>query len=75
MFKTNSRLRSALLSFNKIPLSKCLVLIKEELDKIGDRKEYSTMPLRHLAPQTGISKSAAAQVKKLLRLGPTEQKF
>jgi hypothetical protein len=45
------------------------------LDKIGDRKEYSTMLLRHLAPHTGISKSAAAQVKTLFRLGSTERKF
>jgi hypothetical protein len=75
MFKLNHRLRSALLNFNKIPLNKCLVITDEELDKMGDRTEYSTMPLRHLAPYTGISKSAAAQVKKLLRLGSTERKF
>lgn len=75
MFKLNSRFRSALLNFNKIPLNKCPVLTEEELDKMGDRTNYSTMPLRHLAPHTGISKSAAVQAKKLLRLGPTERKF
>jgi hypothetical protein len=49
MFKLNSRFRSALLNFNKIPLNKrCLVLTEEELDKTGDRKEHLTMPLRHL---------------------------
>lgn len=72
MFNLNGRLRSALLNFNKIPLNKYLAITEEELDKIGDRKEYSTMPLRHLAPHTGISKSAAAQVKTLFRLGSTE---
>jgi len=49
--------------------------MEEEVDEVGDRKKYSTMPLRHIAPYTGISKPAAAQVKKLLRLGPTERKF
>ena len=38
--------------------------MEEELDKMGDRKEYSKMPLRHSVPETGISKSAAAQVNK-----------
>jgi hypothetical protein len=45
------------------------------MDKTGDRKEYSKQSLRHLAQDTGISKSAAVQVKKLLRLGHTEQSF
>jgi hypothetical protein len=75
MFKLNSRFRSVLFNFSKIPLNKCLVLMEEEVDEVGDRKKYSTMPLRHIAPYTGISKPAAAQVKKLLRLGPTERKF
>lgn len=75
MFKLNSRFRSALLNLNKIQLKNCLVLMEEELDKMGDRKEYSKMQLRHLVPDTGISKSAAAQVNKLLRFGPTEQNF
>lgn len=49
--------------------------MEEELDKMGDRKEYSKMPLRHPVPDTGISKSAAAQVNKQLILGRTERKF
>jgi hypothetical protein len=47
------------------------VLTKEKLDEIKARLEHTPQKsLRHLAEETGISKSSAAKATKLLKLKP-----
>jgi hypothetical protein len=65
------KVRSTGSVLDKKPAKKCRVLTKEKLDEIKARLEHTPQKsLRHLAEETGISKSSAAKATKLLKLKP-----
>jgi len=59
---------------DKKPESKRRVLTEKKLDEIGARLEHTPWKsLRHLAQETGVSKSSARTATKLLKLKPFKE--
>jgi hypothetical protein len=68
-----NKVRSTGSLLDKKPAKKHSVFTKEKLDEIGARLEHTPQKsLRCLAQETGISKSSAAKVTKLIKLRPYE---
>jgi hypothetical protein len=64
-----NKLRSAVLSIDKEQKYKCQVLTEEKLDDTGARLEHTPRKsLKHLAPETGVSKSCTRRATQALKL-------
>jgi hypothetical protein len=64
-----NKLRTAGLLINKKHKQRCWVLTEEKLDDIGTRLEHTPRrSLKHLAQETGVSKSSARTSPQLLKL-------